>query len=316
MITSNFWGPRKRALIDINMIPVGCLTAVLLCLVTVGTLMPAGDVPQVGRPGFDKFVHFFAFGLLSIFALFDTARYTGRLTKRLYITVALCVAAFGGLIEILQDLLQMGRSADWADFIADTIGAFLLPEVSLDELRRHVDEYNLSFKDVHGHSIPGNIRELYLNSFPADERRPWEAVAKLSTGHSDFHFTLIISRHRTVGFITWWRLDKAVYVEHFAVFPDLRSSGIGSGALDKFCKFHAPSMIILEVEPESDGEMARRRINFYKRCHFELHPEIDYIQPPYAPGLKPVRLMLMTYGSGPDLTEVAADIHRRVYGAG
>ena len=38
---------------------------------------------------------------------------------------ATCAAsAFGGLIEILQQSMGLGRTAEWADFAADIAGAF------------------------------------------------------------------------------------------------------------------------------------------------------------------------------------------------
>ena len=95
----------------------------------------------------------------------------------------------------------------------------------------------------------------------------------------------------------------------------MRSHGLGAMALKRFCAERGNSPVILEVEPAGSEPMADRRIGFYSRCGFKLHKDFDYIQPPYAPGLNPVRLQLMTYGDIGNLSDLAREIKQEVYGA-
>lgn len=89
------------------------LTLVLALTIAALTLMPHPPGPQ-GIPGMDKFVHLVAFALLAMpMAYASPARWR---------TVALCVLAYGGLIEIVQPVT--GRGAEWLDLLADGLGAF------------------------------------------------------------------------------------------------------------------------------------------------------------------------------------------------
>lgn len=89
------------------------LTAFLVLVIALLTLMPQVSGPQ-GIPGFDKLAHVTAFAAL---AMPLSWRYPHR-----WRCVVLVTLAYGGLIEIMQPLT--GRSAEWADMLADGTGAF------------------------------------------------------------------------------------------------------------------------------------------------------------------------------------------------
>lgn len=299
-----------------NAFPVGAISAVIFSVILLLTLMPSDGIPSVGIPHIDKVVHFLMFGAFSSVMLFDYSRFRGRLNKWQVITAALISTAAGGAIELLQMSMGMGRGAEWGDFIADALGAFFMPVCFLPLMRRLVLEYSLGFSDVRkGAGLPRKIIDLYIDSFPPDERRPVDSIKHLIDLRDRFHFTLIRSRNRVVGFITWWSLDGGVYVEHFATFPAMRSCGLGKLTMERFCELHKKSGVILEVELPASNTMADRRIGFYERCGFKTRPEVTYVQPPYAPGLHPVELLLMTFGPIKDASKLAGEIKRRVYGA-
>ena len=118
-----------------NSIPVWTATFVIMAVIMVLTLMPSSDVPSVSIPHIDKLVHFLMFGGLSSVILMDYSRFRRHLGWSQWIVIASLSAAIGGLIELLQDYMEMGRGAEWNDFIADTLGAFLLPLCFLPFLR-------------------------------------------------------------------------------------------------------------------------------------------------------------------------------------
>ena len=89
------------------------LTALLALVIALLTLMPQAPGPE-GIPGFDKLAHFAAFAALA-------APLSWR-DPHLWRAVALATLAYGGLIEIVQPFT--GRSAEWADLLADGAGAF------------------------------------------------------------------------------------------------------------------------------------------------------------------------------------------------
>lgn len=162
--------------------------------------------------------------------------------------------------------------------------------------------------------IPVELRTLYFDSFPPEERRSWESIMELTDDRSSpFSMTVILRDGMTAGFITWWRLGGARYVEHFAIIPAMRGGGLGGEAIRNFVAAD-PMPVILEVEPSGSNDMADRRIAFYERCGFTGHRDFKYIQPPYSPGLPEVPLMLMTSDKSVDLGTTAGEIRRRVYG--
>lgn len=76
----------------------------------------APNTASLPTTGWDKSNHLMAFVMLAVLGLRAYRPHTGVILVGL-----LC---FGGLIEILQSLTSY-RSAEWADLIADGIGAIL-----------------------------------------------------------------------------------------------------------------------------------------------------------------------------------------------
>ena len=95
--------------------------------VLVLTLMPASDVPRIGwaeRLAVDKLVHAFLFGVqVILLALAFSGRPAWRRRAHPYLLALLAAVAFGALVEILQELMGLGRHADVLDLLADAAGA-------------------------------------------------------------------------------------------------------------------------------------------------------------------------------------------------
>lgn len=90
----------------------GAATLVLAVVIAVLTLAP---MPAGGPAGSDKIYHILAFACLA----FPLPLVRPRLT----LWVILGVIAYGGIIEMIQPFF--GRQAEWADLVADGIGAIL-----------------------------------------------------------------------------------------------------------------------------------------------------------------------------------------------
>ena len=78
------------------------------------------------------------------------------------------------------------------------------------------------------------IESLYLDSFPPDERRPFEQIVAMLREDSVFVLRLLCDDGRRVGFISCWQPDLA-YVEHFAVSPKKRGGGWDSCRRSLLC---------------------------------------------------------------------------------
>lgn len=154
-------------------------------------------------------------------------------------------------------------------------------------------------------------------SFPPDERRPREVQHRfLSDKRYNIHAMYIKdgAAERIAAFISVWNFGDMAYIEHFAVDSRYRNLGLGAAILAQIKNIYKKT-IVLEVEPPT-GEMARRRIEFYRRCGFVLN-EYEYVQPPISDGKNAIPLMLMTTDSGIDdarFAAVRALLYTEVYG--
>ncbi len=157
------------------------------------------------------------------------------------------------------------------------------------------------------------IKHIYFDSFPIDERRPWGDWVRHITAPTDTIFVDgVFDENNLVGFITSWQFDKFAYIEHFAIDARLRCGGMGRLALQKFLDSVA-TPVLLEVEPPESSPLAQRRLNFYKRLGFEVI-STDYVQPPYTQELPSVPLYLMS--TAPlDVQMATITLHQKVYGA-
>lgn len=90
----------------------GAVTAVLAVVIAVLTLAP---MPAGGPAGSDKIYHILAFACLAFPLPLVRPRWT--------VWVILSVIAYGGAIEVIQPFF--GRQAEWADLVADGVGAIL-----------------------------------------------------------------------------------------------------------------------------------------------------------------------------------------------
>lgn len=155
--------------------------------------------------------------------------------------------------------------------------------------------------------------ELYESAFPADERRDMQAQRGLF-GRPGYRLAAFAPGGAFAGFISSWDLGQFVFIEHFAVKGELRGKGTGTAMLTEFLAA-CGKPVVIEVEPPGTP-MQKRRIAFYSKLSFMLNP-FDYVQPPYGPAKKAVRLLLMSYPralSGEEFTLVRSRLHTVVYG--
>ena len=114
-------------------------------------------------------------------------------------------------------------------------------------------------ESLRGDSDRPKLEEIYMTSFPADERREWALVERLADDPSSPMTMLKITdgeRH-AAGLLTIWRFDGLSYIEHFAVDSSRRGSGLGSKVLSRVVKAEMPVPIVIEVEPPGDPPTGR-----------------------------------------------------------
>jgi ribosomal protein S18 acetylase RimI-like enzyme len=121
-----------------------------------------------------------------------------------------------------------------------------------------------------------------------------------------------INSEQTAGLCIFWTFREFLFLEHFAVEPELRGLGIGEQTL-LLLREKCP-LILLETEPPTD-EMAARRIKFYQRNGFKLLHR-QYFQPSYGGNKPPVEMKLMSNNvdfTAEELDNYIATIRKKVY---
>lgn len=74
----------------------------------------------------DSLGHFLSYVLLSFVVAFESSRCGISLSSKLMFCLSFLIPSlYGGLIEILQDRFFPPRSAEWSDWIEDSLGALL-----------------------------------------------------------------------------------------------------------------------------------------------------------------------------------------------
>ncbi len=276
--------------------------------------LPDADIQLF--PGADKVAHFIMFGCFSG-ALFVDMMRTGKKRNSLLCAIfAAVISIISGIsVEFLQNAMDMGRSAEYADIIADASGAIsasiIIYIIDRNYFRKSVtDCRKCEYED---YSTINRLKSIYTKSFPEAERREWGDILTRSRSESSpMTMTLVILDGAPVGFITSWNLKDFVYIEHFAIDRALRNRGIGAKALKRFCST-TTKPVVLEAEPESLGEDAKRRIEFYKRLGFKDFSNFNYIQPPYRKDLPSVPLILMVTSETLDPATISSELHKTVY---
>ena len=139
----------------INAIPVGVLSAIatVLCLYLLLDNDPFGAQHVHLFPGSDKVAHVLMFMCVACAYIYDYVKYRLPHHTSTNKELAFSAAAFtvGVLAEVAQLVMQNGRSFEWADLLADAVGAvlgFLLMKFFFTKRFRN---YMLKFKRHHHH---------------------------------------------------------------------------------------------------------------------------------------------------------------------
>ena len=151
---------------------------------------------------------------------------------------------------------------------------------------------------------------LYQQAFPASERREVNQLKRLIVGQSSMFFHVIEEGGKLAGLFVYWKLADFYYLEHLAVFPEMRNKKIGQQVLDYVAE-HLKGVRLLEVEPTED-EMTTRRVNYYRRNGYEVLDK-TYVQPSYHALEDACPLWIMGSEDSPRLAEQVERIKEEVY---
>ncbi len=156
------------------------------------------------------------------------------------------------------------------------------------------------------------VYSIMEKSFPSDERRSYEKQRAL-LDEKKYSVFALQGEKSIKAFISTFVFNDFAYVEHFAVSPDFRNQGLGSIILNEL-KSTLNKSLCLEVELPNT-ELAKRRIDFYKRNGFYLN-DYPYMQPPFSSDKNAVPLLVMTTERTLDKAEferVKSVLYKEVY---
>lgn len=163
-------------------------------------------------------------------------------------------------------------------------------------------------------SIPSSFEIIYIDSFPADERRNVTDLAQIQQNKANCTFNLIVYDGVEIGLLVSWEFDEFCYLEHFAISKAYRNRGYGKKVLNLWLS-NLRKPVVLEVEPPTNEE-SQQRIRFYEQLGLKLW-NVDYIQPPYSADKQSVKLELMSIGDldvEKSFEQIKRVLHKEVYG--
>lgn len=129
----------KKILLRLASLPPFMLSALCGLAIIYLTLfpkpLPDNDLQLI--PGADKIVHAIMFGGFALCLNLDFSRKKDFLipnnSKLLYFGIL--SVAFGGIIELLQKFMDLGRGGDFPDFLADIAGVLLFTIIAPSIIR-------------------------------------------------------------------------------------------------------------------------------------------------------------------------------------
>ncbi|MGV8915210.1 MAG: N-acetyltransferase [Kaistella sp.] len=153
------------------------------------------------------------------------------------------------------------------------------------------------------------IYKSYCETFPEDERRGEKQFRSLFT-NPKVKVWSVLKDLQNIGYLISWELTNFIFIEHFEIFSEFRSLKYGSVIIQDLFKNY--SHIVLESEPETLDDIAKRRIGFYERNGFQIIDK-NYEQPAYEPGKNKLDLWLLANWQPENLQHVKEEIYDVVY---
>ena len=159
------------------------------------------------------------------------------------------------------------------------------------------------------------VFKIMKMSFPESEIRTYEGQKNLLNNPK---YRLIIKEGQdgqVLAFMAVWELNNFNFIEHLAVHPNSRGTGIGTKIIKEYLNF-TKKPVVLEIEvPNDKYENTVRRKNFYEKLGFKLNDN-EYYQLPLKNGGSKMEMKLMSYPkklNNAQFEKVEKEIQKEVY---
>ena len=100
---------------------------IILIIIIILSLTPSNEFPENDKfsiPNLDKIIHFIMYFVLTFSLLYKNITKLSKIRK-INIYILIFASLFGILMEILQHVMNLGRDANFYDFLANESGIFI-----------------------------------------------------------------------------------------------------------------------------------------------------------------------------------------------
>ena len=160
-------------------------------------------------------------------------------------------------------------------------------------------------KLIHAHTADetGDVRKLYEEAFPPEEKKPFSLILKKSDEGQMEILRLVDDRGTFIGLAISILYQDLALLDYLAIAPHRRGCGHGSQALALLRERYAGKRFLLEIEDTDERDAANiadriRRKRFYLRNGMQ--------EMPYRVWLFGVRMQILTDGSNVSFPEYHA----------
>ncbi len=125
---------------------------------------------------------------------------------------------------------------------------------------------NLRYVDYFASNEKKDIRKIYVNSFPKNERFPFWMLKHCSK-EENVLFNIILNDNKVIGMEYLVNYENIAYLMYLAIDKEQRKKGYGSIILKELIKKY--EIIILSIErPRKDLKDSKKRKDFYLKNGF------------------------------------------------
>jgi GNAT superfamily N-acetyltransferase len=175
-----------------------------------------------------------------------------------------------------------------------------------------------------------NLIELYMNSFPAVERRPIEKLNEMVKNDEKYHLYLVKEDNLIIGFALVCELpdEKVSLLDYMVINDSFQKKGIGSKLL-QFCIDSMKSRnsflgLVLEIQLEDvndpdEQKIRKDRIRFYKKFGAKTFENVEYYIPPQSGNIaEKLHLMIIPFNeldsvSKKSVENIVRKMHLEIY---
>ncbi len=170
-----------------------------------------------------------------------------------------------------------------------------------------------------------NLIKLYMNSFPAVERRPIEKLNEMVKNDEKYHLYIVKENNSIIGFALVCELpdEKVSLLDYMVINDSFQRKGIGSKLL-QYCIDSMQSKnflgLLLEIQLEDvndldEQKIRKDRIHFYKKFGAKTFENVEYYIPPQSGNIaEKLHLMIIPFNEIGDFSKKSVeDIVRKMH---